>query len=252
MNALDAAEATYKTALELYTSTNGDADKTALGVAEAALLVEQRRSMSSLKSVSAQFNPDDAVPMAMGARLGTEAHLSEFKPFKPSFGGAQPGDDKPTRLFRRAQSLYNTASRLEKTSPEQALLLYQEANNIMSDAEDANLASEGSTYKSGWWVRSRKTGERVEVDWAGVTPWLSVATTVGLAALQYEMQSNSDEKNRKYQDKIRAEDRAEDARLQTERLNAQLQMAGISGESSAPASVGASQSHTIGGGTYSV
>jgi len=254
---LEAARIDYETA-KLAVGSPGPGASADPGAPRALAQAERRLSaaQAGLKmavdaNIGSIFSPDKAKQSNDGKILGLSSRAGDLKLVTPAFGAKQPGDDLAGRKLNQATRLVEEARRLNETDATTASGLLLQAEALLEDAEAANDALGRSTYKDGFWVKNRVTGERVEVDWAGVTSWLSIATTFGLTLLQQEMQSRADEKNRRYQDKVRQEEREERARLQTERLNAQLQVAEINAAGSSPAAVGASRTHTIGGGVHS-
>lgn len=132
------------------------------------------------------------------------------------------------------------------------VLEVQAFNQMVTGLESDRVALGSMTYRDGWTRKNILTGEDAGVDLDHLATWAQILTPVALAGLQYYAQGKADKKNAKYLSSEKEKDRQFEREMSRERLDAQLQIAGIEAEASAAARapVGASQAHTFSAGTY--
>lgn len=244
-----------------YSLLNQDADKIyenleqAVGpdgnvVDEAKLTAAARRSNGLVGYAMSESAVEADMRLNYNTLVSEHTRLQESMPLAGPALESEAGKRHVAKVRR-----YETEKRaLEARAPTMSQAALSAEVKRLSERVTA-LADErerlGGTIHTSWLTRVNGFGEDLGLDTAALGVWLQYLTPVALAGLAYYTQNKADEKNRKYMEKVRQEDRAEAARLQTERLNAQIRMAGMSHSADSPAAVGPSRSHTIGGGVNS-
>lgn len=200
------------------------------------------RSANAENGVEAEYFTYEANIREQGA------FLKESPPLDPSVLSTPAGKSMAANVRRLERDIKAFNATSASMTPQARTARIKMLSDRVTATRD-NYERLGATETTRFLNKYDGFGNNLGVDMAALGTWMQYLTPLALAGVSYVVQSRADERNREYMDKVRAEDRAETARLQTERLNAQIQMAGIGAEESAPSSVGASRTHTIGGGT---